>query len=304
MRILVDSQQIDVTLENERTLADVVAAVNDWVVANGSAVTTLTVDGEQHALDQPPDRGQRALDSIAEIRVETQPQWQLILEHLELVLQFLRTWDTALQHNDHHSIQSLVAQQEDLARHLQEHIELIFPELPESTLQSVFEVTGSAEQMISPPDGVAALRERLGALIALIEQRVSEVRYPAREAALTAGLISGMLNEVREVSVLLQTGKDQEAMANVVRFSELVEKLLRILPHLARRDQRFHNRLAQSGDLGTITAALNNTLLELVQAFDTQDSVLIGDLLEYEIAPRVEELISVIPSAEGPQSQE
>ncbi len=38
---------------------------------------------------------------------------------------------------------------------------------------------------------------------------------------------------------------------------------------------------------------LNSNLKELIEAFKTNDSVLIGDLLEYEIAPRIEMLIAL-----------
>ena len=39
---------------------------------------------------------------------------------------------------------------------------------------------------------------------------------------------------------------------------------------------------------------LNGFLKELIDAFQINDSVLIGDLLEYEIAPRLEGLIQFI----------
>jgi len=35
-------------------------------------------------------------------------------------------------------------------------------------------------------------------------------------------------------------------------------------------------------------------LSELLEAFDARDSVLIGDLMEYEIAPRLERLRSIL----------
>ncbi|TVQ39896.1 MAG: hypothetical protein EA384_04825 [Spirochaetaceae bacterium] len=294
-----NNQQIDVTLEQERTLADVVAAINSWVVGNGQAITTLRIDGTECTLDRPQTWGDRPLETIGEVHVETSAQWQLILAHLELVLQFVRSWETALGNGDRPAIDSLVAQQQDLARHLQEHVELIFLELPQTPLHDVFSTTGDPSAMTSPPAGSEVLGRQLNALAALIEQRVNEIRHPGREAAATAGLISALLNDVREVSVLLQTGKDQQAMGNVVRFSELVEKLLRIVPHLAREDEQFRARIERGGDLDTITTALNSTLRELVDALDVRDSVLIGDLLEYEIASRIEELIGVIPTGPG-----
>ena len=42
------------------------------------------------------------------------------------------------------------------------------------------------------------------------------------------------------------------------------------------------------------SAALSNVLDELIQAFERQDRVLIGDLIEYEIAPETEVLAKIL----------
>jgi hypothetical protein len=42
---------------------------------------------------------------------------------------------------------------------------------------------------------------------------------------------------------------------------------------------------------------LNPVLRDLVAAFDARDSVLIGDLLEYEIAPRMERIAPLLKGA-------
>jgi hypothetical protein len=40
-------------------------------------------------------------------------------------------------------------------------------------------------------------------------------------------------------------------------------------------------------------------LEELIQAFGDKDTVLIGDLVEYDILPTVEELLTLVPKADS-----
>ena len=116
-----------------------------------------------------------------------------------------------------------------------------------------------------------------------MRRRLEELEDPG-------GALRRLLSELREcggraseVPLLLQTGRDREAMAVIVRFSELTQTLVRLLdaaPLLtidSRRPDEFF------GDL-------NRILKELIEAFEAKDSVLIGDLMEYEIAPRMRKL--------------
>jgi len=76
-------------------------------------------------------------------------------------------------------------------------------------------------------------------------------------------------------------------MEAVVRFSELSQRLLRHLrsrgvPAVGGRESR------------EFFTDLNRVLGELLSAFQAHDTVLIGDLLEYEIAPRLRQLQAVL----------
>jgi hypothetical protein len=76
-------------------------------------------------------------------------------------------------------------------------------------------------------------------------------------------------------------------MEAVVRFSELSQRLLAQLgrlgvPAVGGREPR------------EFFAELNRVLGELLSAFRARDTVLIGDLLEYEVAPRLRQLQAVL----------
>ena len=86
----------------------------------------------------------------------------------------------------------------------------------------------------------------------------------------------------------------------VLHFTALMTKLTRLLPlvHFEKpelEDVRIDGQTTQE-----LTTGLNGMLTELAEAFEARDSVLIGDLLEYEIPPRVEQFITFLKEAQNP----
>jgi hypothetical protein len=71
-----------------------------------------------------------------------------------------------------------------------------------------------------------------------------------------------------------------------VRFSELSQNLVRLVFTISTGKE--------NEDLQSFYRELNSVLSELLQAFETRDSVLIGDLMEYEVAPRLGRLRAIL----------
>jgi hypothetical protein len=116
--------------------------------------------------------------------------------------------------------------------------------------------------------------------------RLQELQDPKAALKTLSGALKICIEEIGEISILLQTGKDRKAMDTIVRFSELSQSLVRLVASV------FPNR----GDtnLQVFYQELNGILSELLEAFEAKDSVLIGDLMEYEIAPRLKQLRSIL----------
>ena len=62
---------------------------------------------------------------------------------------------------------------------------------------------------------------------------------------------------------------------------------------------RVSSDLLDKEGLASFTRDVTPFLGEMEHALEVEDSVLIGDLLEYEIAPRVRELQKLVPSGES-----
>ena len=114
----------------------------------------------------------------------------------------------------------------------------------------------------------------------------------ASEAGVHVAIVNGrhaqaipwaMEGKIGDVSVLLQSGKDRQAMETITRFADLIAAVLAVLP-----------RTAGGGEAAALFAELNPRLREILDAFDAKDFILIGDILEYEIAPRLGGLAALL----------
>jgi hypothetical protein len=119
----------------------------------------------------------------------------------------------------------------------------------------------------------------------------AELRDPVGEVRETISALRGLVPGLNNVSVLLQTGRDREAMETVIRFTEESQTLLKLLARLQHTGRLDPAAAVIDGTtVERFFSDLNRILTELIEAFEAKDSVLIGDLLEYEVTPRLEGL--------------
>jgi hypothetical protein len=139
----------------------------------------------------------------------------------------------------------------------------------------------------------------------ILESRIREATQPFDELRKAAAGLNELVPQLMEVPVLLQTGKDSTAMGHVIEFTEYSDKLVRI-NHILREQKIIDISGITIDDkrFDAFYQEFNDILRELLEAFDSQDSVLIGDLLEYEVAPRTETLNRYIEEIERVHSKE
>jgi hypothetical protein len=103
----------------------------------------------------------------------------------------------------------------------------------------------------------------------------------------TATLFRSQADELKELPVLLQTGKDERAMKAVLFFIEIFNKVIRIVPELEHEGLDTDKLSIDGETIPQFYNSFNEVLRKLSTAFENKDSVLIGDLAEYEVAPRM-----------------
>lgn len=281
MRIYVNDVEIDVKLEDERTLADVMNGIEPWLVSGRHALVGVAADGT--AIDRDAWAGMPLAD-IDRLAIEARDLRGERIDGLRTVADYLELAGRVLAHGDDAQLRAV----------LTEHAAI------ESGLTALApDLAGVLESAVEPLRGSGGDASERGAAGVRIEQlrtivaaRIREWSDPVAETRATLPLLDEIVRSFEHLPGMLQTGGGAEAMLAISRFAELAARIVRMLPLLALERPALPEETARQ----TI-AAINEQLSELEAAFDAGDYVLIGDVLEYELMPRFQELAALLAGA-------
>ena len=102
--------------------------------------------------------------------------------------------------------------------------------------------------------------------------------------------MSGFVPQLKEIPVQLQTGKDMTVLETIHRFSLDLQGLYQVLPLIPLAGLPGESSAVDGIPFGEYPSELAPVLSELIKALEIKDTVLAGDLSEYELAPRIERL--------------
>ncbi len=103
--------------------------------------------------------------------------------------------------------------------------------------------------------------------------------------------LSDLNEKLGEISVLLQSGKDGEACSIINMLADEVATFVRTA-RLSALFPEVHERITVDGKgLSSFFEEFSNILRDFEQALSEKDTVTVGDLAEYEIRPRLQQII-------------
>ncbi|MDR3139677.1 MAG: hypothetical protein LBT95_08410, partial [Treponema sp.] len=100
-------------------------------------------------------------------------------------------------------------------------------------------------------------------------------------------LVSAIAARLEDLPLDIQTGKDERAAETVQLFSHIAEKLFRLLYCLKFDGLSPDALTVESLPIQKFIEEFGTALKELTAAYEAKDAVLVGDLAEYELAPRL-----------------
>ncbi|MBN1686940.1 MAG: hypothetical protein JW852_09815 [Spirochaetales bacterium] len=295
MEIRINNEVVDYTLESEKALGEVVDGIREWLAANGFAVTAIRKDRVDLALRSRLEWQDDPLDEITSLEITALHPTDLAIDKLTAAIQYL---DLIKQDGDPESpvVADLLRAVDDVSQMIDDA--LFLEKSGSGTFGSQFSRLAAATGI---PDGDISrghfdeFLTFVSDLMIVLNSRLRELSDPAGELRASVPALKGTLSKTGDISMLLQTGKDAEAIRQLVRLIEMAEKLLRLTGNLG--NQGLINLAVLEIDrvaAGAFAGELNGFLRELSQAIETGDTVLVGDLLEYEIAPRLDSLIETL----------
>jgi len=107
-------------------------------------------------------------------------------------------------------------------------------------------------------------------------------------------LIDEIVPKISNVPILFQTGEDQEAMNIIKMLANILENSIGLFA-IFKEDSKLHldKYTVKEVSFEMFFKTMTEHLKDLMNAIENNDSIMIGDLLEYEFIPNIEEIKNI-----------
>jgi len=299
VRLTINGESVSYSLEEEKTLGQVVSGIRSWLAAEGFIITSLTADADDLLNRGAPPWSDREIAAVEELAVEASrtadmrlAHWQSVDSWLGLLVRELSA-GTGAESGVAARMPPGVAALHELTTDMPQTIDgfKLNPFLPAGSdamrrFGALFAAAEPKQIAVWPPERRTEAAAVVNEMLEAVRARIADATNPREALSRCAARLKAAVTTLPDVSVLLQTNRDKEAMGLVITFTDTVQSLMGLLPFLPPDPQRAR-----------ALSDLTPILKELVAAFDTRDSILIGDLLEYEIAPRMAHITPLLENA-------
>ena len=282
MNIRINSEPVDITLEEEVNLGEVISGIERWLAEETVRIRTISVDSRILDPENYASWKNTPIDEIEQIDITALTPVELRAEKIQSLYDYFR----AISETDD--------SKSEIVSNLLEEAPAV-SELLGDVFSKDVAAEFIAESNVDAKDQSDRLSEFSHKLLPVLEDRFGELSDPAGILAATLPRIQESIAALADVSAFLQNGEDSKAMTKVVQFFELAQKLIRIGTALRER------RIVDADSLPSVSLPdISGLLTELSEAIAGGDTITIGDLLEYEIGPKFAEIVSAYERADIP----
>jgi len=271
MNIYINEKPADISLETEKTIGEVISGIEQWLSSSGSRIRKINLDNKDISVEALGSAFSISINDIEKLDIFVDPWREFAAEALEDLYETCKIYDKAA-----------------------------FEERKETFAE--WEKSPSARFLVSDiPDIFSLAKKTLsgeglstGDFTALLEERLRELANPAEELDKSTASVELISRRLEELPLDMQTGKDQRAAETIQLFSGTGEKLFRLF--FIFKSEGF---CPEDFTIDGLSAKIfledfSSTLKELSSAYEIKDTVLVGDIAEYELAPRLMKLFSAM----------
>jgi len=271
MDIFINDKPADITLDTEKNIGEVISGIEQWLSLSGSRIRKIRVDNKDIPVDALGSIFCIAVSDIKKLDVFVDPWREFAAEALEDLYEICITYNKAAF----------------------DERKNIFAEWEKSPAAS-FLVSDIPDVFYLAKKTLSGEGLSTADFTALIEERLRELANPGEELEKSTASIELIARRLEELPLDMQTGKDQRAAETIQIFSGMGEKLFRIFFILKSEGLSFKDFTIDGLSAKTFVEGFSSTLKELSSAYESRDTVLAGDIAEYELAPRLLKLFSAM----------
>ena len=109
-------------------------------------------------------------------------------------------------------------------------------------------------------------------------------------------IFNAQLRKMEEIPVELQNGKNSQAIESIKNLADSIDEFCHIAALASLFPETFTNTNIDGKNFKDFFADFSQILLDYEQALQNNDTVLLGDLSEYEICPRLVSISQALKS--------
>ncbi|MGL4986713.1 MAG: hypothetical protein ACRC5H_06195 [Treponemataceae bacterium] len=103
-----------------------------------------------------------------------------------------------------------------------------------------------------------------------------------------------LCKKLEAIPVQLQTGQEKAVMQTISELADSLHLFFKALHLSALFPEKFEKIVIEEKSLSEFLNNFSAILKEYLQAFEAKDTVLVGDLSEYEIVPRLQSVMKMV----------
>jgi hypothetical protein len=307
MELFVYVQKIEFELENDKNSFDIIKSIANFCITlrPQQFLSKILVNGNEYLFENETELKKILINDINKIEIDTTDivgQTILLINNFEEMIKYISTIINGGNWNDEYKE---IYKSLELLKDGIEKIDYLFkneePNFPFSNdyfnesykpLHKLF-INLSKERYPLGRDATENSNENIkniSNMIKNIKEWLKNVGYinsieDLHSRALTLkDDINEIIPKLSNVSLLFQTGSDKEAMQIIQDFTSILEKSIKIF---ANCKGNKNEEILKEMDFENFFSTLTLNLKELMTSIENRDSVMIGDLIEYEFIPKI-----------------
>lgn len=297
MDIYIMGNKVDYTIENEKTVKDIIDSITEIVNSYGQSITEIRIDGKQFLADDPK-LSEIKIENVNNLEVETASFFEISSSLLVSLIPFTETLKehiirNKLSYNEFDQAKSWIsdvlitsinvlfafARKSDIIHRRNEIVKYILDFQYNNFLDD-----SKKEEFLRKLDEILLLLKEINSIL----NKISDEGGLFFDTTIDNDL-SELLRLIDDIPTKLQLGKDKEAMEEIYEFSEIFISLIEFIEQLISSSSILPKKIIETFDLSKFKE-VNYIIESLVENITSKDFVSASDTILYELKPLVEDI--------------
>jgi hypothetical protein len=263
MDVYIDDNPVKVDLQGEKTVGEFFMSLEPLLTNEGVRVTNLEIDGYPVPPLEIEDAFKKELNCIESIAVRTMNISELSYTALQFAVRLAEDDSDNVSEkiniwNDGAEKSFLFENYNGIARNIDLYLH-----------------SGSEGNNLKKSD-----------ILMMLEDAKNEIIYPENSILALEDEANDIIAKLENLGLEIQLAHDKIAGSTILAFTNFSEKIIRLIKFLPLQ--------IQNETLHEWTQNFDKSLNEFLHAYENNDTIMTGDLAEYEISPELKLLFKLL----------